>query len=152
MITRRAFAIQVLDGLGVDGAAVSRTGARRAIVAWMLAESGHEKCNGTDGARYNPLNTTLYLSGGRTSSPDYNSVPVRNYTSATSGVIATVRTLQDPRYVDVVAALTRRWVTAKTVVDTIGASPWGTPTHLLEDALASYQMDRTTFNQLEVGS
>ncbi len=60
-----------------------RTESKRLLDAWSRAEGGT--------AAWNPLNTTLVLSGFM--GHDYNTVPVRNYTAPVAGVCATALTL-----------------------------------------------------------
>lgn len=58
--------------------------ALRLLDVWARAEGGT--------ARWNPLNTTLPLTG-FTLAPDYNSAGVRNYAAPVAGVCATALTL-----------------------------------------------------------
>lgn len=67
------------------------------IVAWEEREGG----NWNNTAKYNPLNTTQDASG----ATPINSAGVRAYTSWTEGLRATVQTLQNGAYADIVAAL-----------------------------------------------
>jgi hypothetical protein len=86
-----------------------------ALLGWQRAEGGT--------ASYNPFNTTLMAPG----ASSYNSVGVRNYTSAAQGVQATVATLKGSAYAGVVGAL-RKGNDPAQVAAAVGASPWGTPT------------------------
>lgn len=88
---------------------------RLAIVSWETAE-------GTS-ARYNPLATTLRVSG----STDFNSVGVQDYPSLSVGVQATKRTLagQGFGYGAIVLALQEN-ASAKEILEAVAASAWGT--------------------------
>lgn len=132
---------------------VAHRGARRALVAWMHAETGEHPglCNGVphQGAKWNPLNTTLWMP----LCTDYNTVPVRNYATQASGASAVARTLRgDVRYVPVIAALARPFTTVKAVNAAIAASPWGTPAALLEASRQAYNRDRAFFNSYPIGA
>lgn len=152
--TRGQFGHDVLLGtVGVHG--WRHIGARRAIVAWTIAESGTEPCDGLEnqGAAFNLLDTTLPMPG----STFYNfldenhTLGVQNYTSYQQGVAATVATLRETRYADIQAALKKPFATAKQVLLAVGSSEWGTPTTLLLEVLDRYQADRVFFNQILVG-
>lgn len=85
----------------------------RAITAWARAE-------GT-AAAHNPLATTQPMDG----ATRFNSVGVRNYSSYEEGLAATVRTLRNGRYGNVLAALAAG-TSAEDVARAVAASPWGT--------------------------
>lgn len=89
----------------------------RAITAWERAEGGHW----SNGARFNPLNTTQRMPG----SAPMNSVGVQAYTSWSQGLTATVTTLRNGHYGGILAAL-RAGSCAPCVAAAVGASPWGT--------------------------
>jgi len=78
-MNRGQFAYSFCKGVGVEIERYDE--AQLAIVCWIAAEGGY--------ARFNPLNTTLWMPG----SSDYNSVGVKNYVSYDQGVEATCRTL-----------------------------------------------------------
>jgi len=150
--TRQHHAVLIMGLLGIPNT-ITHVGARRALTAWMHAESGEHPglCNGLpgQGARWNPLNTTLALPG----CTSYNSVPVRNYAAQADGALAVVRTLEeDTRYAPVIAALRKPFVNVKTVNKAIAASPWGTPGWLLEDARTAYQRNRAFYNTYPIGA
>lgn len=159
MATRLDYSMAVLTGLSVPKAnGLAATGARRAIVSWSLCESGFPspdhpnqgKCNGVplQGANYNILNTTLPMPG----STDYNAVPVQNYLTFTSGVDATVNTLLEPRYTNLLAAIRKPYNTAQNICMAVGDTDWGTPISLLIPVLnTTYQKDRARFNSITVG-
>ncbi len=141
-----------MAGLGIPNTLVHR-GARRALVAWMHAETGEHPglCNGLpgQGARWNPMNTTMFMVG----CTAYNSVPVRNYLTQADGARAVVLTLEgDARYAPVIAALRKPFVTVKTVNAAIAVSPWGTPGWLLEDARTAFNANRAFFNTYQIGA
>jgi cell wall-associated NlpC family hydrolase len=81
--------------------------------AWARAEGG--------GATNNPFNTTQ-PSGNATK---YNSVGVRNYGDAQQGIDATVNTLTNGRYGNIIGAL-REGDSAVKSAAALAASPWGT--------------------------
>ena len=85
----------------------------RAVVAWAEAE-------GT-GALNNPLATTRRASN----TTDFNSVGVKNYPSYDAGVDATVATLRNGRYANILNALAQG-NDAMAVARAIERSPWGT--------------------------
>lgn len=83
------FATSVLKGIGapVTGANI------RSIEAWAQREGG--------GGTNNPLNTTQPMPGSTT----FNSVGVQNYSSANQGANATIITLENGLYGDILGAL-----------------------------------------------
>lgn len=86
---------------------------QRALIAWARAE-------GTS-ASFNPLATTQ----GATGASNFNSVGVKNYPSYEVGLDATVKTLRNGRYENILAAL-RRGTNAMEVGQAVEDSPWGT--------------------------
>lgn len=66
------------------------------VCGWMGCESG-----GSGGAANNPLNCTLVQAG----STQYNTAGVQNYQTWSGGVVATVTTLRNGLYPDLLAAL-----------------------------------------------
>lgn len=132
-ITRWEYAKMILAELGVK-TTFRHKGALRALVAWMGAEAGwYASSNGIspNGARYNPLNTTLMT--GCSVLPTYNVDPgVQNYASAKCGAQAVAATLlhsPDHNYAPIVAALTKRGVTGDQVLKVVAESDWGTFRH-----------------------
>ena len=85
---------------------------QRALTAWGLAEGGN--------ATNNPFNSGETISGATQFNPD-----VLNYPDMQSGLAATFRNLQNPRYTKLVAAL-KRGNSAISVAQEIASSPWGT--------------------------
>jgi peptidoglycan hydrolase CwlO-like protein len=88
-----------------------------AVTAWEMAEGGHWH----NSAHYNPLNTTMREPG----ATSMNSVGVKSYTSWAQGFTATIATLHDGYYADILAAL-QNGTDAQAVADAVAASPWGT--------------------------
>jgi hypothetical protein len=87
----------------------------RAIEAWMRAEGMGPENN-------NPLATTQQMDG---EVGTINSVGVRHYASYEQGLAATIRTILNGNYGNIIAAL-RAGDNALAVADAIAASPWGT--------------------------
>jgi hypothetical protein len=85
----------------------------QACNAWQDAEGGK--------ARNNPWNTTQPMPG----ATDYNSAHVKNYPTATVGIEATARTLQNGRYPYILHWL-REGSNGLAVCRAVDASPWGT--------------------------
>ena len=112
--TRETFAEAILTGLGYPVTKLAVTD----IMSWEAAEGG--AWNG--GARYNPLNTTEPMSG----ATDFNSVGVKNYGSWEQGISATIKTLQNGYYPDILNALAIGGTGDFGL--TVGESPWGTET------------------------
>lgn len=92
-----------------------------ALVAWAQAEGGSGAT--TTGALNNPLNTTLDMRA--TGQSNFNSVPVRNYPDWSTGIDATVKTLQGDRYNPIINALAAG-TSAEAIANAVVASPWGT--------------------------
>jgi hypothetical protein len=88
-----------------------------AVTAWELAEGGHWH----NTAHYNPLDTTMPEPGATA----MNSVGVKAYVSWTQGFKATIATLRNGYYGQILAAL-RAGDNAYAVADAVAASPWGT--------------------------
>ena len=112
--TRETFAEAVLQGLGYPVTKLAVTD----IMSWEAAEGGAWN----SGARYNPLNTTEPMSG----ASDFNSVGVKNYTSWEQGLQATIKTLNNGYYTDILNDLSIGGTGDFGV--TVGQSPWGTET------------------------
>jgi len=110
--TRETFAEAILDALGYPQTKLAVTD----IMSWEAAEGG--AWNG--GARYNPLNTTEPMSG----ASNFNSVGVKNYSSWEDGIQATVKTLNNGHYTDILNALSIGGTQDFGV--TVGDSHWGT--------------------------
>lgn len=88
-VTSTSFVSALLKALGAPA-----TSANIGFLnAWMRREGG--------GGANNPLNTTERMTG----STSFNSVGVQNYNSLATGVAATVKTLENGKYSDLIAAL-----------------------------------------------
>ena len=122
-----------------------QVGAFRAFGAWIIAESGEERMDGVDGAKWNPFNTTQPWPN----STDYNAQHVKNYATYLDGVRATVATLNNGYYDNILALIRTDNVAAGDICKAIDASPWGTSA--AEDALKEYQQSRSYFNGLLIG-
>jgi len=103
------FARDVLRGLGMPQSAENV----KAMVAWARAE-------GTKAAN-NPLATTQGWNG----ASNFNSVGVKNYSSYSDGVSATIKTLNNGHYGAILDAL-RAGNSATAVGQAVAKSPWGT--------------------------
>jgi len=115
-------------------------GARRATLAWMRAEGGHF----VNGARFNPLNTTMEAPGATSVNP----IGVKSYPDYETGMGATLETIRVDNfgYPAIVAALVAG--DGAGAVDAVDASKWGTHDPLLQrvyDGLspADYEGDGT---------
>lgn len=86
---------------------------------WTKAEGGN--------ASYNPFNTTQNAPG----ATSYNSVGVRNYVSPQQGINATVQTLLNGRYGNILSAL-RQGTDARAAALALANSPWGTGSLVLK--------------------
>jgi hypothetical protein len=118
------FAAAVLAALGAPQSPANV----QTLVAWEAAEGG----NWHNTAWYNPLNTTLREPG----SSSMNPVGVQAYTDWQQGVDATVSTLQEAPYRQVVADLAASAPPSQTAAD-VGASPWGTSAASIAGALGA---------------
>lgn len=99
---------QVLSGVGAPDTPENR----RALQAWQQAEGGSAD---------NPFNTTQDAPG----AVSFNSVGVKRYPDMATGVQATIRTLLNGRYGNIISAL-KSGKDAMSVADAITNSPWGT--------------------------
>ena len=106
---RIRFATDLLARLGITATPENM----RALVAWQQAE-------GTTAA-HNPLATTQRSEGATT----FNHAGVKNYNSYEQGLAATVTTINNGRYEEILAAL-RTGTSATAVAEAISRSPWGT--------------------------
>lgn len=88
-----AFANEFLTSLGAPVTAANVA----SVVAWAKREGG----NWNNNAKYNPLNTTFKQPG----STSINSVGVQSYISWDQGIQATVQTLKNGKYSDIIAGL-----------------------------------------------
>lgn len=104
------FASDILSGIGAPITPENL----RAIKAWMRAE-------GTDPSNFNPLATTQGAEGARV----LNSHGVKGYTSYEQGLKATIQTLLNGFYGNIIEAL-KAGNNAMAVAEAIESSPWGT--------------------------
>ena len=88
-----------------------------ALTTWAAYEGGH--WNNT--ANYNPLNTTQPASG----ATNMNKVGVKSYKSWDQGFQATIDTLNNGRYSNILSALAKGNDT-NAVLTAVNKSPWGT--------------------------
>ena len=89
-----------------------------AMTTWMAYEGGHWK----NSATYNPLNTILKTSA---STGSMNEVGVQKYSSYAGGLDATVQTINNGRYGNILDAL-KQGNNSQAVLSAVSASPWGT--------------------------
>lgn len=104
----------ILHGVGAPVTPANLT----ALHAWTQAEGGT--------AANNPFNTTQPAAG----ATSYNPIGVRNYLTPQQGIQATVQTLTNGRYGNVLNAL-RQGTSAVQVGQAIAQSPWGTGSGVL---------------------
>ncbi len=103
------FARDVLNGIGAPVTAENV----RALKAWALAE-------GTK-AQHNPLATTRRYAN----TTNFNSIGVKNYASYENGIAATIETLKNGRYPNILAAFAQG-NSAEAIGLAVAQSPWGT--------------------------
>jgi murein DD-endopeptidase MepM/ murein hydrolase activator NlpD len=111
---QQGWANQFLSKLGVPVTASNI----QAVTTWMAWEGGHWK----NSAHNNPLNTTLKTSQ---STGSMNSVGVQRYASWDAGLDATLQTIRNGRYGNILAAL-QAGNDPQAVIQAVNASPWGT--------------------------
>jgi hypothetical protein len=112
-MNQQQWAAALLQHLGIR----QTPGAMQAIVGWTRAEGGHWN----NSARYNPLNTTQPEPGAGNTGTQGN---IKVYKSWDQGLNATVQTLKNGRYGNILAGLSSGNPTA--VGRAIERSPWGT--------------------------
>jgi len=154
-MTRRQFSSLLLRELGIPDT-LPHVGARRFLISWMHAETGEKPglCNGIpgQGARWNPLNTTLQLPF----STFYNHLSpttgVQNYWTADDGANAFRITLEgDVRYKDFLALLAKKGVFQRDLADALDKTPWGTHQPLIGHAVDAYNNNRKFYNHYPIG-
>ncbi len=106
----RSYYDQVLAGIGAPDSPNNL----KYLVAWQLAEGGT--------ATNNAFNTTQ----GEPGSSDYNSVGVKNYPDAATGIRATIKTLLNGHYPHIVADLQADADPMTTASELGDLSTWGT--------------------------
>lgn len=112
-MNRQEWAIALLQRLGISPNEQNVS----ALVAWQQAEGTR--------ARYNPLATTQPAPG----ADNFNSVGVKDYATQDQGLDATVKTLRNGNYPNILSAL--KSGTAYDVGNAVLHSPWGTGSGLL---------------------
>lgn len=110
--TAREWAIALLKRLGDPTTSANIS----ALMAWMRAEGGHWE----NTAQFNPLNTTQAMPG---DAGAMNDAGVRVFSSWDQGLEATVRTLQNGRYGQILQAL-KSGHSPGAVLNAVVASPW----------------------------
>lgn len=109
----RTRATAILRGLGVARPSAVSVGL---LVAWQA-------CEGGPATRHNPMNTTLRLRG--VSSVSVNSEGVQQYPTEADGIRATVQTLENGLYPQIVGAL-RTGSASSFFAATAQMAKWGT--------------------------
>ena len=106
------FLLDTLKGLGINNPNVYQL---QLMQIWRQHEGGQ--------AAWNPFNTTLNTFG----STQYNFVPVRNYPNRASGLQATIQTLKNGRYSNIIIAIKniKTQTDINKAIEAINASPWG---------------------------
>lgn len=111
-MNQRDFAIAILKGLSINQTNDNIS----AIIAWENAEGG----NWNNTATFNPLNTTQRMPG----STSMNGVGVQAYTSWDEGIQATIKTLLNGNYGNIISAMNGG--SAQEIANAVVSSPWGT--------------------------
>jgi len=112
---------EILSGIGAPVTDNNMT----YLYAWRQSEGGT--------AAFNPFNTTQNAEG----ATKYNSVGVRNYTSAEQGIAATIKTLTNGRYGSIINSLKQNKPPMETA-EALVASPWGTRS-LIKEVISGYE-------------
>lgn len=112
-----SFYVSVLEGIQAPVSDAHITG----LAAWHKAEGGT--------ATWNPLNTTQSATG----ATDYNSVGVKNYPNEAIGVSATIKTLLNGNYPNILDALRAEPFDMQELANAVDSSVWGTK-HLTDVA------------------
>ena len=114
-------------------------------LAWMLAESGTEPCNGHSGAKWNPLNTTWREPG----SSNFNSVGVQNFPTYAEGIAAMNSTLRLHYYAALIEAC-RNGAPLGHLANLLALSPYGTG-HVIWAGINAYEANPEHARKLTVG-
>lgn len=114
MAASPGYAAAILQGIGAPSTPQNLL----ALHAWQQAEGGT--------ATNNPFNTTQPFQG----ATNYNSVGVKNYATPEHGIQATIQTLQNGHYGNILQAL-HQGDNATAVGQAIANSPWGTGSGVL---------------------
>jgi hypothetical protein len=97
----------------------------KAMSAWMASEGGGGGVNtgiGINDANWNPLNTKQHMP--HSYKPGDMSEDVQSYESYTSGMQATVKTIKNGRYTNILNAL-KKGNDTNAVLAAVNESPWG---------------------------
>lgn len=108
----------------------------RAIEGWEKAEGGHWH----NDAKYNPLNTTQPMPGAGNTGSQGN---IKIYRSWGQGLDATVKTLHNGHYANILSAL-HRGNSAENVASAIASSPWGSGS-LVSSTIAGTDSHNSSF-------
>lgn len=127
-MTPREFAVALLLELGAPTSDENVS----ALVAWEASEGGHYVAKW---ATFNPLCTSQPMPGDKGPGNRYG---VRAYTSWRQGLDATVKTLTNGHYAEILACL-HRGAPAVETMHAIGRSPWGTKTLLTATSATPFQ-------------
>ena len=92
-----------------------------ALTTWAAWEGGQWK----NSAHYNPLNTTQVFNGSVSMNDLGHGMGVQSYKSWADGYAATIQTLRNGRYKNILAALTAG-TSSSDVLTAVNHSPWGT--------------------------
>lgn len=104
-------------------------------LAWCIAESGWEPCNGISGAHWNPLNTEWREAG----STRYNPAGVQNFPTQAEGISAIVSTLSLSYYAELIRAC-REGRSIGYLANLLAHSPYGTG-QAIWGGVSAYQND-----------
>jgi murein DD-endopeptidase MepM/ murein hydrolase activator NlpD len=110
---QRSWATKFLNRLGAPTSEANIN----AMTTWMRYEGGHWK----NSAHYNPLNTTQPEDG----ATSMNRVGVKAYKNWEQGLEATVTTIRNGKYANILSAL-MQGTDSQTVLSAVNKSPWGT--------------------------
>lgn len=128
-LNRERWAVRLLNRLDIKP---NRQNVK-ALVGWQRAEGGHYN----NDARFNPLNTTQPMPGAGNTGTQGN---IKVYRSPKQGLRATVKTLRNGRYDNILGALQQG--SAQDVASAIGRTPWGTSSDLVSRTIADTKVGR----------
>lgn len=130
-VTRSSWAESVLKAAGWPTSSDNI----KALAGWATAEGGAGPQFGVanNTANYNPLNTTQSEPGAASTGVQGN---IKSYTSWAQGVEATITTLKNGSYANIIKSL-EAGNDAAAVAKAVGESPWGTAAGLVESAVAA---------------
>lgn len=131
---RVQFAVDILNGLKYQITINSLV----SLVAWQTAEGG----GFGNIAAFNPLNCTLEMPG----SSGINDVGVQAYPDYETGLIATIRTLLNGDYPEILIQLQLGGIPQRTAVY-VGMSPWGTNSAVMEQCIPNAEIAVSAYYQ-----